>query len=226
LYVDTAVADALRRGAGWAGVARLDGRDAAAHLLGVAIGLESAVLGEDQVLHQLRRSVAAARVRGTLPEALDILFDLALRAGRIARSWRPHRPRSLADLAVTRLAGGDGESLAGCRVLVVGAGEMGRLAAISAAARGATLSVASPTYAHAQAVATTLGGTAVRSTQGHSVSRLIDWWLRFRVRGMPARRPWKRWPGSRRSLTFQCRLRFRPRSQSNLERVTSTSTSS
>lgn len=146
-------------GRAWRAADRFEGLGAARHAVSVAVGLESAVLGEDQVLHQLRSSVAAARRRG-LADPLEIVFAHALRAGRTARSWRPARPRSLADMAVARLAAVRPGGLAGAAVLVVGAGEMGSLAATAAAASGARVVVASPTAGHAAAVADAVGGTA------------------------------------------------------------------
>jgi len=139
-----------------AGMRVVRGVDAARHLLAVAIGLESTVLAEDQVLHQVRASVAAARSRGPLPPDLEAMFEGALRAGRRARSWRPGRPRSLADLAVERIERCHG-SLAGRTVLVVGTGEMGRLASRAAARRGAAVAVASRSPERARVVADPIG---------------------------------------------------------------------
>lgn len=135
------------------------GRDAIRHALRLALGLESAALGEDQVLHQVRGSVAVARARAPLPPVLESLFDIALRAGRRGRSWRPGRGRSLADLAVDLIAAREG-SLTGRRILVVGTGEIGRLTVAAAAGRGADVAVTSPTPAHAREVAASLGATA------------------------------------------------------------------
>ena len=89
-----------------AGMARLQGRAAASHVINMALGLESAVVGEDQILHQMRTAVTAARQRGALGSSLDPLLDHALRAGRLGRSWRPTHPSvggSLADVAVLRI---------------------------------------------------------------------------------------------------------------------------
>lgn len=142
------------------GARRLDGEAAAAHAISLALGLESAVLAEDQLLHQLRTSVGAARAGGPLPVELGALFELALRSGRTARSWRPDRPRSLADLALERIAEALG-GLSGKRVLIVGAGEMGRLTAVAAVRTGAEVVVCSPRAGHAASLAATVGGTTV-----------------------------------------------------------------
>jgi glutamyl-tRNA reductase len=109
------------------------------HVLRVAVGLESAILAEDQILHQMRVAVNAARRRGPLAPGLGHLADLALGQGRRARSWLPSHRRSLADLALDR-AVGSGSPIDG-RVLVVGTGRMGRLVVPAVAARGGTTRV-------------------------------------------------------------------------------------
>jgi len=123
------------------GTVRLDGEAAASHVLSLAVGLESAVLAEDQVLHQLRSAVGQARRRARLAPELETLLEVALRAGRTARSWRPPGARSLADLALDRSAAA-GLAIERSTVLVVGTGEMGRLVARAAAGRGARVVVA------------------------------------------------------------------------------------
>jgi glutamyl-tRNA reductase len=122
----------------------------------LALGLESVVLGEDQILHQIRLAVADARTRGRFGGDLALAFDMALAAGRSGRTWRPARPSSIADVAMDRaeaLAG----SVAGRRVLVVGSGEMGRLAVGAARARRAVIAITSRTPARAEEAAARLG---------------------------------------------------------------------
>jgi glutamyl-tRNA reductase len=124
------------------GALTLVGVDAVGRLMSLALGLESVVLGEDQILHQLRLAVADARVRGRFGGDLALAFDLALGAGRSGRTWRPTRPTSIADLALAR-AEVIGGPVAGRQVLVVGSGEMGRLAVGAARARGAATAITS-----------------------------------------------------------------------------------
>jgi glutamyl-tRNA reductase len=147
-------------GGTWRNARRLMGAQAVRHATSVAIGLESAVLAEDQVLHQLRADVTRARRSRALPPHLHVLFDAVLRAGRLARSWRPAAPRSLADLAVDRVVSAS-VGHGGAPILVVGAGEMGRLAARAASARGCPVVVASRTRAHADEVAATTGAHSI-----------------------------------------------------------------
>lgn len=151
--------DAARRGP-WASARRLMGAQAVRHAARVALGLESAVLAEDQVLHQLRAEVARARRDRAIAPPLHVVFDAVLRAGRLGRSWRRAAPRSLADVAVDRLlASSDGTD--DRPILVVGAGEMGRMAARAAGARGCGVVVASQNRWHADDVASTTGARAI-----------------------------------------------------------------
>ena len=124
-----------------AGGEALIGAPAVRHAITVAVGRDSVVIGEDQVLHQLRESVDRARSAHALDTALERLFALALQAGRRARSWRLGPQRSLADVALSSIERQIG-SLHGREILVVGAGKMGRLAVRAAAAAGTSVAVA------------------------------------------------------------------------------------
>jgi glutamyl-tRNA reductase len=149
------------------GVRTLHGPDAVRHAIEVAVGLDSVVLAEDQVLSQLRAAVGSARDHGELDPRISRLMDLALRTGRRARSWLPARRPTLADLALDRA----GVALAGQRVLVIGAGRMGELAARAALARGGALEIASRTPARAEVLATRLGVAVSSSDPGAEVGR-------------------------------------------------------
>ena len=139
-----------------AGGRALTGEQAVHHAMTVAVGRDSVVVGEDQILHQLRTSVDAARAAGTLDPALERLFALALQAGRRARSWRQGQARSLADVALAAIEQQAG-AIRGREVLIVGAGKMGRLAARAAAAAGASVAVANRSADGAQALAASTG---------------------------------------------------------------------
>ena len=124
----------------------LRGEEAVRRLFRVAAGLESAVVGEDEVLHQVRQALAAARAPG-VDARLARLFESAIAAGRSARST-PARPRrTLAERAVAWLE--DRVLLSGRPVLVVGAGPMGAALALAAEAAGADVTVASRTRGRA-----------------------------------------------------------------------------
>jgi glutamyl-tRNA reductase len=104
--------------------------DAAEHLFSVAAGLDSMVLGEPQILAQVRAAFRRAEAEGAPGPALSDLFRRAVRAGRRVRAETGigASPGAFVEagaiLAAEHLGGLDGRS-----VLLVGAGEMGSLAA-------------------------------------------------------------------------------------------------
>jgi glutamyl-tRNA reductase len=134
----------------------LVGESAIRHAITVAVGSDSVVLGEDQILHQLRASVDRARNAGSLDPALERLFAHALQAGRRARSWHQGPQRSLADVALSAIERQRGP-LRGCDILIVGAGRMGRLAARAAVTAGASVSVANRSAEGARTLAAVTG---------------------------------------------------------------------
>jgi len=148
----------------------LSGDVAVRHAVTVATGRDSVVLGEDQILHQIRESLSAARRAGALDPDIDRLFGLALQAGRRARSWRSGRRRSLADVAV-EVAEGQIGSLRNQDLLVVGAGRMGELVARAAASAGASLTIVNRSDGRARALATATGGRTMRFDPGREVDR-------------------------------------------------------
>lgn len=112
------------------------GADAVRRLLRVAAGLESASLGEDEVLHQVR-SAHAEGGQGLDDPRLRRLVETAIATGRRARAGGRARSRSLEARAVRWLAARSPLR----RVLVVGAGHMGRGLAVEAAALGAEVTI-------------------------------------------------------------------------------------
>jgi glutamyl-tRNA reductase len=111
--------------------------DAAEHLFAVAGGLDSMVLGEPQILAQVRAAFRRAQAEGATGPALSDLFRRAVRAGRRIRSETGigASPAAFveagAELAAEHLGGIDGRA-----AVVVGAGEMGSLAARTLRERG------------------------------------------------------------------------------------------
>ncbi len=153
------------------GAQRFEGIEAARHLVSVACGLDSAVLCENQVLHQLRETLTRRRAEHPLDPTLDRLFQVALQAGRRARSRFGGSTRSLADVALEWVEERAGAP-EGQRILVVGAGVMGRLAALAAARRGAEVIVMSRTGERAAALAREVGGRAIPFEGEGAVPRL------------------------------------------------------
>jgi glutamyl-tRNA reductase len=134
----------------------LTGEKAVGHAMDVAVGRDSVVVGEDQILHQMRSSVDAARRTDSLDPTLERLFAVALHAGRRARSWRRGPARSLADVALASIEEQAGP-IRGRDVLIVGAGRMGRLAARAAVSAGAAVAVANRSAEGAEALAASSG---------------------------------------------------------------------
>ncbi len=135
----------------------------AAHLFSVAAGLDSDVLGESEILGQVKASWHAAAGEGASGPALDLLFRHALEAGKRVRSetgigrHTASVPQAAVALAAGRLGG-----LAGRRVLVLGAGEAGEGLAVALAGAGVDeVLVANRTRAAADTLADRVGGRAL-----------------------------------------------------------------
>ncbi|MEE7567372.1 glutamyl-tRNA reductase, partial [Xanthomonas sp. Kuri4-3] len=139
--------------------------DAAAvrHLFRVATGLDSMVLGEPQILGQVKDAWAVARAHGALGNRLDRLFQQTFSVAKRARTDTRvgANPVSVASTAV-RLAQESFARLNESTVLLVGAGETIELAAKHLSeGRVRRLLIANRTLAHAQALASRHGGYAL-----------------------------------------------------------------
>jgi len=140
---------------------------AVSHLLSVACGLDSVVVGEDQILGQVRSALKLAAEQGTTGRVLGELGRLALRAGKRARAETgiDGAGRSLVNVAVelaaARLGAPPGApAFAGRAVLIVGAGSMSALAARAAArSQAASIVIANRTRRTAERLAAQVGAT-------------------------------------------------------------------
>jgi glutamyl-tRNA reductase len=111
--------------------------DAARHLLAVASGLESMVLGEPEILGQVKQAAALAEAVGAAGPVLRRLARSALTAGRRARQETAIAAGAVSlGYAVVELARNIFRDLADCRVLLIGAGEISRGVARSLTERG------------------------------------------------------------------------------------------
>ena len=140
-------------------------RDAEAvrHLFRVAAGLDSLVLGEPQILGQVKEAWSMARSAGTLGSSLDRLFQQAFGTAKHARTHTRigQHPVSVASTAV-RLAQDTFARLEDSTVLLIGAGETIELTAKHLAeGRVKRLLIANRTLAHAQDIAGRHGGYAL-----------------------------------------------------------------
>jgi glutamyl-tRNA reductase len=140
------------------------------HLLAVTCGLDSMVVGESQILGQVRQALSTAREQHTLSRGLGELGALALRTGKRAHT-ETRIDQAGANLvsvgiaaALERLSQAP-DSLAGRTVLVVGAGSMSSLAATTAARLGAAhIVVANRTMDRAGKLAATVAGSTAELT--------------------------------------------------------------
>jgi len=134
--------------------------EAAAHLFRVAAGLDSAIAGEPQILRQVRAAYEAAA--GDLDPMLTRLFERALHVGReIRRETRLGEVRrSVGSLAVDDALRALDDP-ASATVLVIGAGEMGKLAVRALSRRVARVLVANRDRARAEIAAATSGAVAL-----------------------------------------------------------------
>jgi glutamyl-tRNA reductase len=142
---------------------RLTGDDAMDHLFRVAGGLDSLMIGEAQVLGQLKRALSLARQAGALDAQLEIIIRGALRAAKRIRheTGLGRRPVSVSHAAVAatqEVLGG----LAGRNVLLLGAGEMSEVTLrLLRNQRIGSVYLASRRFERADEVAQTAGAAAV-----------------------------------------------------------------
>jgi glutamyl-tRNA reductase len=135
--------------------------DAARHLFRVASGLDSLVVGEPQILGQIKDAFATATTVESAGPLLNRLFHWAFGVGKRVRSETALAEGAVSvSFAAVNLARKIFGQLAGRRVLVIGAGEMGKLTALHLKAQGvAGIVITSRTLAHAQDLADEVGGT-------------------------------------------------------------------
>ncbi len=136
------------------------------HLFSVACGLDSMVVGEGQILGQIKDALGLGQELHTAGRTLNDLFQQALRVGKRAHSETgiDKAGQSLVTFGLDQLTRDIGE-LPGKRALVVGAGSMSSLAAATLARAGvAELVVANRTLDRAERLAASLGGRAVPFT--------------------------------------------------------------
>jgi len=133
------------------------------HLLRLASGLESMIVGEDQILGQMKDLYLIAKKTGTTGKVLDTAFNKANHVGKRVRTETRINKGSVSigsaavDLADDTLGG-----LGGKTILVIGAGEMGTLVARALAHREIdAIYIANRTFERAQMLADELGGQAV-----------------------------------------------------------------
>ena len=116
-----------------------EGDDAVRHLLSVATGLESMVVGEREISGQVRRAHADARARGVLTPQLDKLFQSALRTSRVVASSTGLGTSGRSVVSVALDLADATVTWAGARVLIIGTGALADAAVGAMQGRGASV---------------------------------------------------------------------------------------
>lgn len=152
------------------------GKEALIHLFFLASGLESMVLGEDQILGQVRSAYVKAKKIGSAGLILEKVFMKAVNVGRRVRTETAinERPVSISSVAVD-LAEKDFGSLNHVKALVIGAGEAGSIAAENLSKKGVeTVFIANRTFERGLELASKVGGEAVRFNEILRVLPKVD----------------------------------------------------
>ena len=149
----------------------LTGENCLRHLLRVASGIESMIVGEEQILGQVRQCFNLCRESGHAGEILERVFGKAVQVGRRVRRETAISKGSVSiGSAAVEVAERTLGTLKGKKALLVGAGEMGTLVAKAIAGKDVeAVLIANRTYEKAEELARRIGGIAVR------FDRLIDY---------------------------------------------------
>ncbi|MEE9512023.1 MAG: glutamyl-tRNA reductase [Nitrosopumilaceae archaeon] len=133
------------------------------HLLKLTSGLDSMVVGEEQILGQIKKSITSARERKISGQHLNTLFDKAIRVGTRVRSSTGINQGgvSIGSMAV-KLAEENVDDLKSKHILLIGTGESATLVAKSLKKREYQFLVSSRTLERSKAFSETLGGTPIR----------------------------------------------------------------
>jgi len=142
----------------------MEDRDAARHAFRVAAGLDSMVLGEPQILGQMKQAVRLADEAGTLGTTLHQLFQRSFAVAKEVRTSTEIGAHSISmAAAAVRLAAQLFEDLRQIKVLFVGAGEMIELVATHFEAREPkSIALANRTLERGERLASRFGGEAIR----------------------------------------------------------------
>ena len=154
----------------------LEGVEVLRHLLDLAAGIDSMIVGEDQILGQMKTALARAKEAEVSSNLIEICVEKAVHVGiQVRRRTNINRGAVSIGSAAVQLAenllGGLGEK----HILVIGSGEMGMLVAQALSARGlSAIYVANRTYERAVTLAGKIGGRAVNLKDLYHYIRLSD----------------------------------------------------
>jgi len=152
-----------------------EGTEVFEHLLKLTSGLDSLVVGEEQILGQIKNSINTARELNASGNNLNTLFDKAIRVGsRVRHSTGISRGSiSIGSMAV-KLAEENIDDLKSKYILLIGTGEAASLVAKSLKKRNIEFFITSRTYQRAQAFAETVGGNPIKFENAISNFKKVD----------------------------------------------------
>lgn len=152
-----------------------EGPEAYEHLLKLTAGLDSLVVGEEQILGQIKNSITTAREIKASGNNLNTLFDKAIRIGsRVRNTTGINRGSvSIGSMAV-KLAEENIDDLKSKHVLLIGTGEAASLVAKSLAKRGIEFFVASRTFERSKSFSETVGGKPIKFEEAIANFKSVD----------------------------------------------------
>ena len=141
----------------------VENQEAMHHLLKLTSGLDSMVLGEEQILGQIKKSITSAREVKASGQHLNTLFDKAIRMGtRIRNSSGIGKGGISVGSMAVKLAEENIDELKTKKILLIGTGEVSTLVAKSLERRGYSFNVTSRTIGRSQTFCETMGGEPVK----------------------------------------------------------------
>lgn len=146
------------------------------HLFALASGIDSMIVGEDQIIGQLKKALGEGHEAGTVSSLLEHCVTKAVHVGiEVRKRTMINRGAVSIGSAAVQLAEAEIGSLEGKHILVVGSGEMGLLVAQALAAKKLTaMYVANRTFGRAEILADKIGGKAVRLSELYHYITLSD----------------------------------------------------
>jgi len=153
-----------------------EGVGALRHLFALASGIDSMIVGEDQIIGQLKKALSDGQEAGTTSSLLEHCVTKAVHVGiEVRKRTMINRGAVSIGSAAVQLAEAEIGSLEGKHILVVGSGEMGLLVAQALAEKKLTaMYVANRTYGRAVILADKIGGKAVRLAELYHYITLSD----------------------------------------------------
>lgn len=151
------------------------GEDCIRHLMRVCAGIESMIVGENEILGQVKASLQKCERKGLTKENLGRVFAKAIQVGsKVRRETAISKGALSIGSAAVELAERVLGSLSGKKVLIVGAGEMGELVAKAIHNNVETILIANRTFSKAETLAKKINGIAVRFDRLQEFLRICD----------------------------------------------------